>query len=148
MKKMNYIDEERARELQKYITTLTNLQANGFNCMAEIQVAIKALHEAMGFSVSPNSKPMHIVVLERDYNGVIKSVEAFESLLSIGLAKVKRAKLGSDHEVRSGNIIVSIIKAEDLKYVEYKTKGWTVDYVINNSTYLTSLFNLKMRINK
>lgn len=134
---------ERINELQKYIKTLVDLQASGFNCKIEIQVAIKALHEAMGFGGLSTQKSQTIIILEKDFEGVIKSVETFSNLLSN--VKISRFKKSDNHELKSDNISIMIINAYDIDSVKDVTKGMAFDYIINNSKFTTKSFDLQMR---
>jgi len=136
------MNEERARELQRYIKTLTDLQNGGFNCKNEIQVAIKALHEAMGFGEvsEKDRKPIHIVVFEDNFDGVVKSVEMFNRLLG-NSAKTVRDIRGDNHEMRNANgVCVSILKVD--KDTPSKIRGWRADYIINNSSHPDIAFGI------
>lgn len=139
------MNEERARELQRYIKTLTDLQGSGFNCKNEIQQAIKELHKAMGFESVLEEKGMHIVVLENDFDGLVKSLEVFTNLL--GSASKVRRIYGDDHEIRNGKITISIINTKKINSdVLDRYRGYSADYVINNSAY--PIDNLNIRIKK
>lgn len=133
---MMTMNDERIRELNKYIDTLLNLQRSGFNCKNEINVAVKALHEAMGFQqivkeekTKTNENKKHVIVIENDFDGVVRSVALFYDLLG---EPTRISRIKDDHKLTFENAFVEIYKIPENKD---SIRGLRADYIINNTPF-------------
>lgn len=49
------MNEEKTKQLRRYIETLIALKREGFSCNKEIQEALKELHSEMGFDIDKSN---------------------------------------------------------------------------------------------
>ena len=129
----------RKEELMEYVHLLTRLLKDGFKCEMELQHSLKELHNLM---MTEKPKTL-VIVLEKNFEGVVKSVETFKNILGHGVA-TKRTSQSDDHEIKSGNTTVLIFKFDKNTNID-KCRGLRPDYIINNSMYVASELGLITR---
>lgn len=118
-------------EKMKYLELLIKMDANGYNCKREITETLKALHIEMGFKKDVEVEKKFVMVFEKDFEGVIKSAETFKSLMGSNV-QISRGK-GDDQELRLGNTRVMIVKVKSNVTDLDRFRGYSPDYIINNS---------------
>lgn len=119
----------RKNELANYIELLMKLERDGFRCKEEINQALSELHSIMFFKDQPK---IHILVLEKDFEGVVKSLEIFTQLLPSST----QTSSNDDFVLEYNNIKVSIIKVdpfEEFFEEPVELRCVSANYVINNT---------------
>lgn len=116
----------RKEELIQYVNLLKGMLREGFKCEKELNQALKELHLLM----LPNKKKLSILVLEDDFEGIVKSVEFFEGLLGDSVNSRIREK--DDHFFNTDSVNVSILNLSSV--TQRHITGVRVDYIINNTS--------------
>jgi hypothetical protein len=113
------------KELIQYINLLQGLMRDGFKCDREINQALEQLNKMM----FPKSDNVFVLVFEKDFDGIVKSVDTFKKMLpSASISRSKR----DDHKLISENVYVEIVKVSDITS-DKMFRGMRPNYIINNS---------------
>ena len=102
------MQEERLRELNRYVETLLKLKHEGFKCDSEIQTALKDLHKEMGFEQGANviklfkdtvlSNKDKLIVVDDRHRGIGKTTAILEMAKELNLPIFKVGDIQSDME--------------------------------------------------
>ena len=131
----------RKEELMEYVRLLNKLAEDGFRCQKELNQALAELHELM-----LEDKPSKLIyVFEETFEGVVRSVELFQTILS--QPRLIRSQVGDDHRITSGNTYIEVLKVGNMNMLRQKVRGQRPDYIINNTENANLLEDLQIKVN-
>lgn len=134
----------RKEELMQYISVLRGLRDDGFKCEQEIGQALKELHAL----VLDNSEQVRILVLEDDVDSFEETIKLYRHILSGDVEE--KTTYTSPNMVQklivSDRARVSVVLIKNLDGNDARLKGWSTDYIINNTSDLDMVYKINVRI--